>query len=400
MSKENILRNIGTLAYIPVVGHLIKNENGETYFGSHDYEITCDEDGLKFESLTVPFGVVCENKYDFEIVNEYGKDVEYLVSDVILWTGRYPELKEAVYSQEIWFNQSMEIDPLQTKPLEEDSNYMDILDWTYSALCILGKADENSTNGKTDPEMHTEPCFINSKIEPYNFSSNEFSKLMTDMKNEMSLVFENINNTQEGGLPLADETNIVNENVEEVVEETVEEIAEPTEEETVDAEVADTPAENVEENTEVVEETTETETVENETAETFEVETVEKTVYDALVTEFEEYKASHSYTNDEFSTLESYKKDEEDKKRKCALESTFAKFDKKLSGFAEYEALKTSEITMEIADLEEKLFAMIGKKTSNFSARQKDSVVTVPVETFESTDDDGYGGILARKYSK
>lgn len=398
MSKENILRNIGTLAYIPVVGHLIKNENGETYFGSHDYEITCDEDGLKFESLTVPFGVVCENKYDFEIVNEYGKDVEYLVSDVILWTGRYPELKEAIYSDDIWFNESMEIDPTQTKPLDEDSNYMDILDWVYSAICILGKADENSTNGKTDSEMHTEPCFINSRIEPYNFSSSEFSKLMADMKNEMSLVFENINNIQEGGLPLADENKIVDENVEEVVEDTTE----PTVDETVDAEVTDTPAENVEENTEVVEETVSDEVEETvETTEEFaETEKVEKSEYDALLAEFEDYKNSHSHTNDDYSELESYKIDSEKEKRKCALDDTFAKFDKKLSGFAEYEALKTSEITIEIADLEEKLFAMIGKKTANFSARPKDTVITVPVESFESTEDDGYGGILARKYSK
>ncbi|MFA6832661.1 MAG: hypothetical protein WCR36_10420, partial [Bacteroidaceae bacterium] len=315
--------------------------------------------------------------------------------------GRYPELKEAIYSDEIWFNESMEIDPTQTKPLDEDSNYVDILDWVYSALCILGKADENSTNGKTESEMHSEPCFINSKIEPYNFSSSEFSKLMDTMKKEMSLVFENINNIQEGGLPLADEKEIVEENVDEVIEETTE----PTVEETVDAEVIDAPADEVEP-TEVVDENSDTVDVveteqEVEHGEDFEkIETVEKSVYDSLVSDFESYKESHSHSNEEFDELENFKNDMEKKKRKCELDDTFAKFDKKLSGFAEYESLKSSEITMDIAELEEKLFAMIGKKTANFSARPKETTIAVPVETYEETDDDGYGGILARKYNK
>lgn len=392
MSKKSILKNIGTLAYNPVVGHLLKDEEGNTYFGSHDYELTCDENGLKFESLTVPFGVVCENQYDFETINEYGTDVEYLVSNAILWTGRYPQLKEAIYSDETWFNQSMEINPTQTRPYADDSNYTEILDWTYSALCILGKADENSTNGKTEPEMHSEPCFINSKIEPYNFSTDEFSKLFADMKNEISLVFENINTTQEGGLPLADEKNIENEVAEEV---------EVTVDDEVNEEVIDAPESDNEDTDEIIENDDLTEEIieENVSEEPSETEIIDKSEYELLVTEFEDYKLSHTHTNDEFEVLEKFKQKVTDEKRKTDIENTFAKFDKKLSGFAEYESLKTSEITMDIADLEEKLFAMIGKKTTNFSVHPKETVVTVPVEIFESTDDDGYGGILAKRYN-
>ena len=126
MSKENIQKALPALNYCPVVGHLIEytdNEgNKHRYIGGHDWEITED---WEFRDLTVPYGVVVENSYDWEVINEYGVDVEYLTANAILWTGRYPELQDTLYSEDIWWNQSMEISIPEGKyrPLEEDSNY-------------------------------------------------------------------------------------------------------------------------------------------------------------------------------------------------------------------------------------------------------------------------------------
>lgn len=194
MSEENIRKNLSTLSYCPVVGHLIEADDGSIYMGGHDSELICDEKGLRFKDLTVPFGVVCKDSFAFENVDEFGETVKYLTADVILWVGRYPELKEAIYSEDFYFNQSMELSVEQYRPYIDDSNYTEILDWTYSALCLLGKADDINS------EQHTEPCFINSHVEPYKFALNEdFIKTMNEMKKQISSCFENFNFPKEGG---------------------------------------------------------------------------------------------------------------------------------------------------------------------------------------------------------
>lgn len=196
MSEENTKNALPSLPYVPVVGHLMQkfDDNGELcgyYFGGHDYEVT---DDLELHALTVPFGVVVDNSFAFEDVEEFGKKVRYLTCNAYLWTGRYPELKEAIYSDDVWFNESMEVTNIQYRPLDEDSNYAEFLTWNYSALCILGKSDE--------PEYHTEPCYISSRIEPVKFdlNTNQFSQMMGEMREQLSLCFEN--QETEGGTTL------------------------------------------------------------------------------------------------------------------------------------------------------------------------------------------------------
>lgn len=281
MSKENIIKNSPTLHYAPVVGHLIQKEDGSLYMGGHDWTI---DENCNFKSICVPYGVVTMDEFEFEEVDEYGEKVEYMTANIVLWTGRYPELMEAIYSEDIFFNQSMEIAVEQYRPYEEDSNYMELLDWTYSALCMLGKADD-----KDSPE-HTEPCFIESKIIPHNFSKAEFAEVMTEMKQGLAFYFEKKGaeeTVEEVKEVVMEEAQDDDESVtEEVVEEVVEEV---TAEEEVVVE---------EEEVVVEEETSEEVTIEPEVEE--EVENVE---LNALQSEFDTYKASHTYSNDEYEEL-------------------------------------------------------------------------------------------------
>lgn len=194
VSKAELDAAVPTLAYIPVVGHLIEkyDEDGNVvgrYFGGHDVELT---DNWELRDLTVPFGVVTADAPFYETVMEYGKEVEYLNAYAYLWTGRYPELLDATYSDDVWFNQSVELTYKQHRPLEEDSNYVDLLGLQFSAFCILGKSD--------DPAEHTEPCFISSFIAPVKFDLNgaQFSQLMSEMREQLSSCFD-MNATKEGG---------------------------------------------------------------------------------------------------------------------------------------------------------------------------------------------------------
>ena len=379
MSKENIEKALPTLNYCPVVGHIIEytdnDGNKRRYIGGHDYEI---DDNWEFKNLTVPYGVVVENSYDWETVNEYGTDVEYLTANAILWTGRYPELKECIYSDDTWFNQSMEINIGEGKyrPLDEDSNYTEFLEWDYSALCLLGKADENSTNGHTDSSEHTEPCFISSRVLPVEFEKSEFEMIMTEMKQKLSQCFDNQSSNSEVDNKdkidgkedevVENEKEEVIETVEEVNEESTEEVVENTTEETPDAEVnEDTNTES--ENEEVQEDETVVEASVEETVE----ETVEMSELDSLKAEYEEYKNSHSHTNEEFDELQKYHDDAEFEKIHAERETMLS--DEKYSVLAENEAfaeLKKNMDNYSLTDLEKEakvIFADYVSSVGTFS---------------------------------
>lgn len=367
MSKENIQRCLPTLSYAPVVGHLIDkldedgNPTGEKYMGGHDYYI---DDDWNLKSACVPYGVVKADSFDFETVKEYEDEIEteYLTAEVILWTGRYPELMEAIYSDDFYFNESMEISVSEYRPYEEDSNYTELTDFTYSALCLLGKADD-----KTSPE-HTEPCFVESKVIPvqYSLEREDFSKVMGELKNELAFYFNKDKIDGKEDEVVENEKEEVIETVEEVNEESTEEVVENTTEETPDAEVnEDTNTES--ENEEVQEDETVVEASVEETVE----ETVEMSELDSLKAEYEEYKNSHSHTNEEFDELQKYHDDAEFEKIHAERETMLS--DEKYSVLAENEAfaeLKKNMDNYSLADLEKEakvIFADYVSSVGTFS---------------------------------
>lgn len=167
-----------TIGYTPVVAHLIE-ENGVYRLGSHDVKI---DENYNIVPVTVPVGVVVADSCSYEDIDEYGVQAKYLCCDVILWTGRYPELIDCKYSDEIFCGQSMEITVNEYRPLEEDSNYVEILDFNFSALCLLNKSDNK--------ELNVTPCFINAKLEPCKFSLDDtFTQKMNELKEEISKCF-------------------------------------------------------------------------------------------------------------------------------------------------------------------------------------------------------------------
>lgn len=367
MSKENIQRCLPTLSYAPVVGHLIDkldedgNPTGEKYMGGHDYYI---DDDWNLKSACVPYGVVKADSFDFETVKEYEDEIEteYLTAEVVLWTGRYPELMEAIYSDDFYFNQSMEINVSEFRPYEEDSNYTELTDFTYSALCLLGKADD-----KTSPE-HTEPCFVESKVIPvqYSLEREEFSKVMGELKNELAFYFNKDNTEGKEDEVVENEKEEVIETVEEVNEESTEEVVENTTEETPDAEVnEDTNTES--ENEEVQEDETVVKASVEETVE----ETVEMSELDSLKAEYEEYKNSHSHTNEEFDELQKYHDNAEFEKIHAERDAMLS--DEKYSVLAENEAfteLKKNMDNYSLADLEKEakvIFADYVSSVGTFS---------------------------------
>jgi hypothetical protein len=97
----------------------------------------------------------------------------------------------------------MEINVLEHKPLDEDKNYTNICNYTYSALCLLGKSD--------NPDHHTEPCFPMSRVDPYEFAlDDKFTELMSQLRDELATCFEK---SGKGGENMDETTNVVTEQV-------------------------------------------------------------------------------------------------------------------------------------------------------------------------------------------
>lgn len=381
MSKENIQRCLPTLSYAPVVGHLIDkldddgNPTGEKYMGGHDYYI---DENWNLKSACVPYGVVKADSFDFEIVKEYEDEIEteYLTAEIILWTGRYPELMEAIYAEDFYFNQSMEISVEEYRNYEEDSNYIELVDFTYSALCLLGKADDKNSI------EHTEPCFVESKVIPiqYSIERDEFSKVMGELKSELAFYFNKDSEGKEETF-VEDTKNEVTETVEEVIEETTDEVVEETSEETPETEEVETVEDDVDE-TEAMEleyKTVETEETVDETVEDV-VEETEENEYELLKAEYEEYKNNHLHTNEEYEELKKYRDNAEFEKTHAERENILA--DNKYSVLSENEAfaeLKKNMDNYSLADLEKEakvIFADHVASIGTFSCTSKDNKVS------------------------
>ena len=342
--KEVVDSKLNTLNYAPVVAHLFQDEEGNYRVGSHD--CIFDED-WNMKSICVPFGVVKENTFEYEIVDEFGTNVEYLTCEVILWTGRYPELKEAMYSDDTYFNQSMEINVNQYRPLEEDSNYTEILDFEFSALCLLNKSDDKSEN--------VEPCFISSKVESINFSADDFLQKMSEMKEAIAKAFA-LENKEEG----------------EQME---------TEKEITTTEEDTSTEEPVIENESSVEEVeTEETTIEEPAVEEIEPETVDYEVkYNEAVEMIAQLTEQINSLNSQVEELAPFKLAVEKAERENGEAEIFAKYDSYIAEMEEYKSLKTNAKNYDLEALDKECIMLVGKFAMQTPIQVKETEDNAPV---------------------
>ena len=167
-----------SLKLIPIVGNWISDKGN---FGGHDWAWEGQGNEMKFIDLTKPYGVVPENHNAewVDISDEYGNVKKYLECDVILWQERYPEQVDKIKNGGV--NQSMEIIPTNYDWTNDD--YFQIKDFYYSALCLLGRDEDNKDND-------VEPCFENaeviipfSKIKKFEQFEKDFSEMLNTLTN-------------------------------------------------------------------------------------------------------------------------------------------------------------------------------------------------------------------------
>ena len=186
-------------ANIPVVAHLMKDDDGNFYVGSHDRKIILSNEGIDFIDETIPYGVIPEdcNPAKDLITEKSGIQRKYFSVDIILWTHRYP-IMEASYNDEIYFNQSMEI-VFDSSEIDNDG-YVIVHDFHMSALCLLNKRDSSETDGNN---KNQEPCFESSLVKKFSIDESKF-------KQNFELMLEKLKQYESDGATTTVQNNATN----------------------------------------------------------------------------------------------------------------------------------------------------------------------------------------------
>lgn len=270
ISKEAFEKAMDSLALVPLVGNWIPEKEN---FGGHDVSYEEVGNTIKEVNKTIAMGVVPEshNAEWVDVEDKNGNIKKYLECDVVLWEERYKEPVQKIISGGA--NQSMEIIPTDCD-WNEDTGYFKINDFYYSALCLLGRDEEN-------PENNIEPCFEQSEvvISQFNLDKDKF-------KSEFNLMVQELKQSlYEGGEDMTDvKEDVVEEKVEVVGEVVTDDLAEIS-----DAEVKEE---------ETVEETEKTEEV-------VEPEEDYKLKYNELLSDYDNLKSENSTLQENYKALES-----------------------------------------------------------------------------------------------
>lgn len=168
ITEEALQKFIARKGYanVPVVAHLFKDESGKYRVGGHDSKLILSNDGIEFVNECVPFGVIpedCNPSMDL-ITERSGEQRQYFSVDIILWTHRYP-IMEAAFSDEVYFNQSMELNFDDTS---YDGDYIVVHDFSMSALCLLNRSLDSNEN--------VEPCFESSRVKSFSLDEDKFKQ--------------------------------------------------------------------------------------------------------------------------------------------------------------------------------------------------------------------------------
>lgn len=199
-----------TLRGAPIVGYF-KEEKQD--FADHGERVIFDDEGVKFECLTRPYGFVAPDAkvwfQKFEDTDDFGNVItrEYLMTTGYLWTEQYEECKVALEGRP----QSMELDSetLDGHWSTNNKTGMDffiINDAIFSKLCILGD--------------DVEPCFEGASITVPEVSTS-FTKVDDSFKKTLYTMMQELKFALEGG-----QNNMDIDNQENVVEEVVDNAAE------------------------------------------------------------------------------------------------------------------------------------------------------------------------------
>lgn len=345
ISEEVATEMAKTLRGAPIVGYF-KEEKED--FADHGNRMIIDDEGIKFECMTKPYGFVDPAAkvwfQTFEDTDEFGNKVnrKYLMTTGYLWTGQYEECKVAT---EEGRPHSMELDEetLQghwATNRESGMDFFIINDAIFSKLCILGD--------------DVEPCFEGSSVTAPKVSSS-FTKIDDEFKKTLFSMMQELQFALQGGQQMENEvkvpeTEVVEETPAVEAEQYTEEVStEPVVENAATAEPIVEEVENdfAASKDDEEEKENEEESTEEEKEEASEEDDEEKKKYEKKEDEEEKNEEKEeSEENSDAPGNEEKSDDEEDKKKKyelletefTALQEKYSELESKYNELVEFKA--------------------------------------------------------------
>lgn len=165
----------------PIVGYFNKDTKD---FEGHEREIVVQDGKFEIVDMTRPYGFVpTDANVWFQKFNDDGVEHEYLVTDVYIWDGIYPESKRIL---EQGNNQSMELSKENQSGFWTNDDKTNARIFIYNEaliekLCVLGE--------------NVEPCFEGAQIKSqFSLEDNpEFQEFKTTVYSMMEQLKETLN---------------------------------------------------------------------------------------------------------------------------------------------------------------------------------------------------------------
>jgi len=358
ITKEVAADMAKTLRGAPIVGYYKDNKQD---FGDHGEKIICDDEGIKFECLTKPYGFVAPDAkvwfQKFEDTDDFGNKVtrEYLMTTGYLWTGQYEEAKLAIDEGR---PQSMELDEESLNGHWSTNNntgmdFFIINDAIFSKLCILGE--------------DVEPCFEGSSITAPEVSTT-FTKIDEGFKNTLFTMMQDLKHALKGGYEMELENDNVEVNIDS--ETTISDVLVNETEENVLEESVST--ENTSESINAEESSNKEESVEEVKADETEEEKndednkVEEKDYALLEKELKDLKASYAEIEVKYQELVAFKEAVDNEKKDALINSFYMLSDEDKKDVIE------NKSNYSLDEIEAKLSVICVRKKVNFDKDESD----------------------------
>ena len=413
ITKEVATEMAKTLRGAPIVGYYREDKED---FRDHGEKIIFDDEGVKFECLTKPYGFVAPDAkvwfQKFEDTDDFGNTVtrEYLMTTGYLWTGQYEEAKLAIDEGR---PQSMELDSetLDGHWSTNNKTGMDffiINDAIFSKLCILGE--------------DVEPCFEGANVTAPQVSAT-FTKIDDNFKKTLYTMMQDLKFALEGGQNMElEERSVETEEVvaTEVVEDsaaaTVEEnsVEDDNLEQSVSTETQDSieaaqssqeeyvKSEEDKKEEEEDESDTNKDDTEEDTSEDDDDDEEKKKDYELIEKELEETKTAYAALEEKYQALVEFKESVDNEKKDKLIDSFYMLSDEDKKDVIE------NKSNYSLDEIEAKLSVICVRKKVNFDLddtskseeKVEDSVKDVITYTVNETDTSTPAWIAALKQTR
>lgn len=411
ITKEVATEMAKTLRGAPIVGYYREDKED---FRDHGEKIIFDDEGVKFECLTKPYGFVAPDAkvwfQKFEDTDDFGNTVtrEYLMTTGYLWTGQYEEAKLAIDEGR---PQSMELDSetLDGHWSTNNKTGMDffiINDAIFSKLCILGEDVEPCFEGAnvTAPQVSTTFTKIDDNFKKTLYTMMQDLKFALEGGQNMELEEKSVETeevvatevVEDSAAATVEENSVENDNLEQSVSTETQdsiEAAQSSQEEYVKSE--EDKKEEEEDESDTKEDDTKEDTSDDDDDE-------KKKDYELIEKELEETKTAYAALEEKYQALVEFKESVDNEKKDKLIDSFYMLSDEDKKDVIE------NKSNYSLDEIEAKLSVICVRKKVNFDLddtskseeKVEDSVKDVITYTVNETDTSTPAWIAALKQTR